>query len=119
MAVDRKLLQRADVVLLLMWAFLGVLGYIMLLFSLSDYAIFIGLNQPQATACGRPFIGVLSDRFGRIGIADSATLLCEILVFIIWILGVNWVVWVSDSETYLKLTLILDHRSSLRGDCKA
>jgi nitrate/nitrite transporter NarK len=72
-----------------------MLGYITLLFSLSDYAISIALNQTQAdqinaflnlgTACGRPFLGVLSDRVGRIKVADCATLLCGILVLVIWL----------------------------------
>lgn len=119
LALDQKLLCRLDVGLLLLWAFLSMLGHITLLFSLSDYAISIGLNQTQAeqitafltlgTACGRPFIGVLSDHIGRIEVLGSATLLCSILVFALWIpatgfgvvvlfallrgaiLGVNWV----------------------------
>jgi hypothetical protein len=32
---------------------------------------------------GQPFLGVLSDRVGRIKVADCATLLCGILVLVI------------------------------------
>lgn len=89
LALDRKLLSRVVVGLL------SMLGYVTLLFSSTDYATSIGLNQTQAdqitaflnlgTACGRPFIGVLSNRVGRIEVAGGATLLCSILVFAIWI----------------------------------
>lgn len=127
LAIDRKLLRRLDVGLLLAWAFLSMLGYITLLFSLSDYALSLGLDQSQAdqitalpnlgTACGRPFLGVMSDRVGRIEVAGTATLICGILVVVIWlpassfgvvvffaipvgaILGVYWVVRTYTPES--------------------
>jgi len=43
LAFDVKLLRRYDVLLLLSWAFISMLGYMVLLFSLSDFAISIGL----------------------------------------------------------------------------
>ncbi|CAD0020554.1 unnamed protein product, partial [Aureobasidium pullulans] len=49
LAFDWKLLRRYDVQLLLLWAFVSMLGYITLLFSLSDFALSIGLSQSQAT----------------------------------------------------------------------
>ncbi|KAJ4566211.1 hypothetical protein HRR85_009132 [Exophiala dermatitidis] len=92
---DLDLAWRADVLLLLSWAFLSMLGYIALLYSLSDYSISIGLSRQQATqvtaflnmgtALGRPFIGVASDRFGRFGVATSLTFLCGLACFVIWI----------------------------------
>jgi MFS family permease len=97
-----------------------MLGYIVLLFSMSDFAVSIGLSQRESanitgfvnlgTALGRPFIGVLSDRYGRIEVAGLLTLVCSVSVFAIWlpaesygvtilfaviigaILGVFWVV---------------------------
>jgi len=45
LAFDTKLLRRFDVLLLLSWAFICMLGYITLLFSLSDYAISIRLSR--------------------------------------------------------------------------
>ncbi|KAJ5848505.1 hypothetical protein N7455_012462 [Penicillium solitum] len=117
---DVKLLRRLDVLLLLSWAFLGMLGYICLLFSLPDYARSIGLSDNQATivnailnlgtAVGRPLIGVASDYFGRIEVAGLLTCFCGVTCFVIWlpsasygvlvlfafisgaILGVFWVV---------------------------
>lgn len=147
LAIDRELLYRLDVGLLLAWAFLSMLGYITLLFSLSDYAFSIGLNQSQAeqitaflnlgTACGRPFLGMLSDRLGRIEVAGTATLICGILVLLIWlpassfgvvvlfaipvgaILGVYWVVRISTLVSLSKQTVSPDHRSAVRGNRKA
>ena len=92
---DRKLIRRLDVFFLLLWAFFSMLGYIALLYSLSDFAISIGLSRQQATqatallnvgtAVGRPFIGIASDRFGRFKVAGGLTLLCGLSCFAIWI----------------------------------
>jgi MFS family permease len=85
--------------LLLSWAFISMLGYITLLFSLSDYATSIGLSRAQATqitaflnlgtACGRPFIGVASDRLDRI----------EMLAFSRWSAGLGClVIWLPSAS---------------------
>lgn len=117
---DTGLLRRYDVQLLLAWAFISMFGYITLLYSLPDFARTLGLSSGQAatisailnagTAIGRPFIGVISDRYGRIEVAGILTLICGITCFAIWmparsygvtiffalisgaILGVFWVV---------------------------
>lgn len=72
-----------------------MLGYIMFLFSLSDYAISIRLSRAQATqittflnlgtACGRPFIGIASDRLGSIGFAGVPTLVCDLGCLVLWL----------------------------------
>lgn len=92
---DFKPLRRLEVALLLSWAFISMLGYISLLFSLPDYAHSIGLSGTQATtvsailnlgtAVGRPIIGIASDRFDRIEIAGFLTCACGISCFAIWI----------------------------------
>ena len=92
---DTALLCRYDVILVLAWAFVSMLGYITLLFSMSNFVSSIGLDESQATtvtallnlgtALGRPFIGVISDYFGRIQSAGVITLLCAISIFLIWI----------------------------------
>lgn len=90
------LLRRYDCLLLLAWAFTNVLGYIVILYSVSAYAVQIaGLTQAQAgiltavlnlgTGVGRPAAGVISDRFGRIFVAACITLACAVSVFAIWI----------------------------------
>ncbi|KAN0091845.1 MFS general substrate transporter [Hyaloscypha variabilis] len=92
---DIDLLCRSDVMLVLAWAFVSMLGYITLLFSMSNFASSIGLGESQSanvtaflnlgTALGRPFIGIISDYFGRIQTAGFITLLCALLIFAIWI----------------------------------
>ncbi|THW66527.1 MFS general substrate transporter, partial [Aureobasidium pullulans] len=130
LAFDRKLLRRYDVQLLLLWAFVSMLGYITLLFSLSDFALSIGLSQSQATnvvgllnigtAIGRPVIGIWSDAHSRIHVAAYLTLICGLSCFAFWIpatsygltiffalfsgaiLGVFWVV----SSIHFRYTLV-------------
>lgn len=95
LAFDTTLLRRCEVLLLLAWAFLSILGYITLLFSLSDFALSIGLTRAQATdiigllnvgtAIGRPVIGLLSDKYNRIDTAAVLTLLCGLSCFAFWL----------------------------------
>ncbi|KAK5113705.1 hypothetical protein LTR62_003332 [Meristemomyces frigidus] len=84
LALDLTLLARYDVLLLLAWSFISMLGYIVLLFSLSDFALSIGLLSQRATdvvgllnigtAIGRPLIGILSDKSSRLHVAGALTL---------------------------------------------
>lgn len=139
---DTILLRRYDVVLVLAWAFVSMLGYITLLFSMSDFARSIGLGDSQATtitaflnfgtALGRPFIGVASDHFGPVRTSGCITFLCSVSVFAIWlpatsygvtilfviingaILGVFWAVsFLRSSCTYHRLTLYRVHWPNL------
>ncbi|KAF5007266.1 hypothetical protein FDECE_6419 [Fusarium decemcellulare] len=88
-------------ILLLAWGFLSSLGYVVLLFSLSSYAVAIGLSQHQGSiasallnlgqALGRPVVGILSDVLGRTSVALIATLLAGILCFVFWIFAKSMV----------------------------
>ncbi|PMD38794.1 major facilitator superfamily protein [Hyaloscypha variabilis F] len=92
---DVRLFRRYEVFLALAWGFVSMFGYVILLFSLSDFARSIGLGSTQAaavtallnlgTAVGRPVVGVMSDRFGRIETAGLVTFLCFVSVFAIWV----------------------------------
>ena len=92
---DTTLLRQYRVILLLSWAFCSMFGYIVLLFSLSDFALSIGLSRSQATdmigllnvgtAIGRPLIGIFSDRWSRIDTAGVLTLLCGVSCFAFWV----------------------------------
>ncbi|KAG4267537.1 major facilitator superfamily transporter [Fusarium proliferatum] len=94
-AVDITLLRSKAVVLLLLWAFISMFGYIVLLFSLSEFALAIGLSHKQATdvvgllnvgtAVGRPLIGIASDRLSRVATAFMLTLLCGLSCFVLWL----------------------------------
>ncbi|SPJ76003.1 uncharacterized protein FTOL_05734 [Fusarium torulosum] len=67
-AFDFALIRSKAAVFLLMWAFISMFGYIVLLFSLSEFSLAIGLSHKQATdivgflnvgtAVGRPLIGL-------------------------------------------------------------
>jgi MFS family permease len=92
---DVRLFRRYEVFLALAWGFASMFGYVVLLFSLSDFARSIGLGSGQAaavtallnlgTAVGRPLVGVASDCFGRIETAGMVTFLCFVSVFAIWV----------------------------------
>ncbi|KAK5050435.1 hypothetical protein LTR84_003716 [Exophiala bonariae] len=92
---DLDLIRRWDVFFLLAWSFISMLGYVTLLYSLSDFALSIDLSRKQATqitaflnlgtAVGRPFIGVASDRLGRFEIASGLTLLCGVCCLGLWV----------------------------------
>jgi MFS family permease len=93
-AFHLPLLKRLDFVLLLLWGMLSVLGYVALLFSLSSYAVAVGLTQQQGSiasallnlgqALGRPIVGVLSDFLGRLNVALACTFLAGLFCLVIW-----------------------------------
>lgn len=80
---DTSLLNRKGIVLLIGYTFFTVLGYITMIYSLSPFALSLGLSQTKAgnitafinvgTAIARPFVGVLSDRLGKIHSCVAAT----------------------------------------------
>ena len=95
------LLRRYDCLLLLSWAFINLLGYMTILYSLSNYGVqVVGLSQSQAgiltavlnlgTGFGRPAIGLISDRYGRLEVAAGLTLFNGIIVFAIWLPANNF-----------------------------
>ncbi len=94
-AFDYKLLNRVEYLLLQGWGFFSMLGYIVLLFSLPNYASSIGLTAHQGSvvgallnlgqALGRPPIGYFSDTIGRINMAMTMTFLAGLFSFVIWI----------------------------------
>ena len=74
-AFDLALFKRIEFLLLLGWGFFSMLGYVVLLFSLPNYASSIGLSASQGSiigamlnlgqGLGRTPIGYFSDSFGR------------------------------------------------------
>jgi predicted MFS family arabinose efflux permease len=97
---DARLFRRYDVFLLLSWVFTSMLDYVVLLFSLSDFALSIRLWYTQATdlvgflnigaALGRPIIGILSDRCNRIDTAGALTLLCGLSCLAFWVPAMSY-----------------------------
>ncbi|KAK7416347.1 hypothetical protein QQX98_005292 [Neonectria punicea] len=96
-AFDTALFKRTEYLLLLGYAWFSMLAYIVLIFSLANYAYEVGLDASQAAlvsaifnlgqAFGRPFIGYFSDRTGRINMACLTTFMAAIFVFALWING--------------------------------
>ncbi|KAJ5596670.1 hypothetical protein N7450_003128 [Penicillium hetheringtonii] len=83
------LVRRPEFLLFLGWGIFSMLGYVALLFSVANFALSIGLTSHQGSivsallnlgqGLGRPFVGMFSDRLGRINIATILTFLCGFL----------------------------------------
>ncbi|KAK4623806.1 putative transporter MCH2 [Fulvia fulva] len=94
-AFDIREMTHVSTWLIVIWGWMTELGYIVLLYSLPNYALSIGLTAQQGSivgavlnlglALGRPPIGHLSDTFGRINVAGIMTALCGIFIFALWI----------------------------------
>lgn len=94
-ALDWKEFGHIEVVLIIIWGFLTELGYIVLLYSLPHYATTIGLSQQQGSVVGamlnvglgggRPLVGYLSDRWGRINVATFMTASCGFFCLALWV----------------------------------
>jgi MFS family permease len=79
---------------LLAFGFLSMLGYIVLLFSLPNYARTVGMSASQGSiigavfnlgqTLGRPPIGYFSDSVGRVNMAVSMTFLAGLFPLVIW-----------------------------------
>ncbi|KAA8911064.1 hypothetical protein TRICI_003945 [Trichomonascus ciferrii] len=93
-AFDVGLFKKYEYILLLGFSVFTMLGYFILIFSLANFANFIGLNSSQASlssalfnlaqAIGRPLIGYFSDTTGRINMASSMTFVAGVLALVIW-----------------------------------
>ena len=94
-AFDYRLFAKPEYWLLLGWGFFSMMGYITLLFSLPSYAVSIGLSAQQGSivgallnlgqGLGRPIVGVVSDKAGRINLAGACTFIAGLFCLIIWI----------------------------------
>ncbi|WPH04147.1 putative transporter MCH2 [Acrodontium crateriforme] len=94
-AFDLHEYLRFETWLIIVWGATSELGYIVLLFSLPNYSISIGLSPQQGSvvaavlnlglAFGRPAVGYVSDAFGRINMAALMTGLCGFFCLAIWV----------------------------------
>ena len=100
LAFDYTLFKRGEYWLLLGWGFFSMMGYIVLLFSLPNYAVSIGLSAQQGSVVGallnlgqglgRPLVGICSDSAGRINLAGVCTFICGLFCFVIWIFAKSY-----------------------------
>ncbi|KAJ6259540.1 hypothetical protein Dda_5177 [Drechslerella dactyloides] len=92
---DLKILKRIEFLYIVGWGGFSMLGYVVILYSLPNYGLSVGLTQKQGSimvailnlgmAIGRPVVGLYSDTWGRINMAGALTFVCSLTVFIIWI----------------------------------
>lgn len=95
LAFDMSLFRRPEYLLLMGWGWFSMLAYVVLIFSLANYANEIGLGASEAAlvsaffnmgqAIGRPLVGYFSDRTGRISMAALMTMLAGVFSLAIWI----------------------------------
>lgn len=94
-AFDVSLFKRPEFLLFLGWGWFSMLGYVVLLFSVANYARSVGLSASQASVIsallnlgqglGRPVIGYFSDTLGRINMAMLTTFASGLFCLVIWI----------------------------------
>jgi MFS family permease len=97
---DIVLLQRYEFLLIIFWGFLGMLGYVAVLYSLPNWATSLGFTENQGcildavlnlgVGLGRPIIGLISERWGRINIGMILTFLSGLFCLVIWIPANNF-----------------------------
>jgi MFS family permease len=95
LAFDTRLFKRLEFWALLGFGVFSMLGYVVLLFSLPNYANHVGLTARQASivgailnlgqGLGRPPMGYFSDIVGRINMAGSMTFLSALFSLVVWI----------------------------------
>lgn len=94
-AFHLPLMKRPQFLLFQAWGVLSILGYVILLFSIANFALSVGLSATQGStvsallnlgqALGRPVVGMVSDRFGRINVSAFLTFTCGVFCLVIWI----------------------------------
>lgn len=100
LSFDYTLFTKPQFLGLMVFGFLSMLAYVVLLFSLPNYAHTIGLTSTQGSivgailnlgqAMGRPWIGYYSDAFGRLNMAATMTLLAGLFSLVIWVFATSF-----------------------------
>jgi MFS family permease len=93
-AFDVRLFRRPEFWGLMGFGLFSMLGYVVQLFSIPNYASRIGLSAHQGSVVGavlnlgqglgRPPMGYFSDRIGRINTAAILSLLAAVLALVLW-----------------------------------
>ena len=100
MVFDVTLFKRIEYLMMLAWGFLSILGLIVLLFSLPNYASYIGLTPSQGAVVGavlnlgqgvgRPIVGFASDKTGKMNGAGFFTFLTGLFCLVVWIFAKSY-----------------------------
>ncbi|KAF2869703.1 major facilitator superfamily domain-containing protein [Massariosphaeria phaeospora] len=138
LSFDYRLFRKPQFLGLLAFGFLSMLAYVVLLFSLPNYAKTRGLTAGQGSvigavlnlgqALGRPPIGYFSDSFGRVNMAGTMTFLAGFLSLVVWMFAESFGVlvfyavvggtvagtfWAVVGPVYTEIMGIVDLPSSL------
>jgi MFS family permease len=108
LAFDIRLFRRVEFWALLGFGIFSMLGYVVLLFSLPNYANHVGLTAKQASivgailnlgqGLGRPPMGHFSDVIGRLNMATLMTFLSALFSLIVWVNAKSFGVSVLKSQ---------------------
>ncbi|KAF2276202.1 MFS general substrate transporter [Westerdykella ornata] len=100
LSFDYRLFKKLEFLGLLAFGILSMLGYIVLLFSLPNYARTVGMTAQQGSiigavfnlgqGLGRPPIGYFSDSFGRVNMAASMTFLAGFFSLVVWMFATSF-----------------------------
>ncbi|OQE84162.1 hypothetical protein PENNAL_c0027G05322 [Penicillium nalgiovense] len=105
--INFRLYLRYEMWLFIEWSFFSVMGFMVIWFSLATYGRSVGLTSTQGSIVtavmnigqmfGRPTVGLLSDRIGRINMnmAAFATCISGLLCLLLWVFA----------RTYASLTI--------------
>lgn len=98
--IDIKVCKQTPVILVTLWFSVYSLGYTIVLYSLSSFASSLGLSRAQGftittilgvgQAFGRPSIGFLSDKAGRINFSILMATVVAIFTFCFWIFSSSY-----------------------------
>ena len=93
-AFDLSLLKRPEMLLIISWASFSTLGYTLILYSLPDNTLRLGMTVRQGAitgalanlgmGIGRPIVGFFSDRLGRVNMVTGATFTCTLYCLCVW-----------------------------------
>ncbi|ODV60187.1 MCT family MFS transporter, partial [Ascoidea rubescens DSM 1968] len=104
---DISVIYEPSIQIIAFWFGLVLLGYILIIYSLSDYAITIGLSQHQGSviiavlntgqAVCRPVLGIIADKIGRVNFTIISQALTFILIFAFWINAKSYALLIAFS----------------------
>ena len=95
-----SLLANWGFVAVVLWGFFICFGYVAGVYSLSDYAVSVGMTQQQGSVItgmfsagvlfGRPAMGFLGDMIGRINLSILCTIGTSLTCFLIWMFALSY-----------------------------
>lgn len=95
---DHSIFRFAGYKYILIWGLFSLLGYVTTQFTITKYAVsYLGLSQTQGSnlaallsagmAFGRPALGLIADRYGRVNAAIFFSCISGLMCLFIWMFG--------------------------------